>query len=143
MDVRVCRSCKKMFQHVAGPDICPRCKQKEEDMFVVVKDYLRENPGASMVQVSTETDVPASLIEKFLRQGRLEVTPDSPIGLTCEICGRKISSGRYCSECNNSLKNELHQVRKDLMGNIQNNEPKNSNDARAKMRYFESDKLRH
>lgn len=140
MEVRICRMCKKMFQYITGPEICPRCKQEEEKLFQQVKEYLRKNPGATLVEVNKETGVSAALIEKFLKQGRLQVSPDSPISLICEICGKKISTGRYCKECNVTMQNELHQVRKDLLAA---HEGKGTNDGPAKMRYLQSERIHH
>lgn len=136
MDVRICNGCKKMFQYIAGPTLCPRCRQKEEEMFQTVKNYLRENPGANMYEVSQATHVSAALIERFLREGRLEVSPDSPIALACEKCGRRISTGRLCSECKKEISNELNDMKRE----IASRQVKNDN-AGAKMRYLKSDHL--
>ena len=129
MDVRVCHGCKKVFQYIVGPTLCPRCRQKEEEMFQIVKDYLRENPGANMYEVSQATSVSAALIEKFLREGRLQVSPDSPIALACEKCGRRISTGRLCSECKKEINNTLNDMKKNLV-------KAKEDDSSARMRYL-------
>lgn len=140
MEVKVCKSCKKLFQHVVGPEICQSCKQLEEDLFQKVKAYLRENPGATMHVVSEETEVSVSLIEKFLRQGRLEVSPDSLIALSCEMCGKRITSGRYCSSCKSELTNGLNEAKRSLAATKVNKE---TTDERDKMRFLKSDNIRH
>ena len=137
MEIKVCRSCKKMFQYITGPELCPKCKQGEEEMFQKVKEYLREHPGANMYEVNQETGVSATLIEKFLRQGRLQVASDSPLALTCERCGKRITTGRYCHDCKNEISNELNEVKKRLV-----NPEKYSRDAGPKMRYLQSDKIK-
>lgn len=114
MDVRVCKHCKRMFQHISGPSICPRCKQVEEEQFQTVKEYLRKNPGAMMHIVSSDTKVPISLIESFLKQGRLEVSADSPIALSCESCGTKIPTGKYCKKCQEELVSSLSAAVKEI-----------------------------
>lgn len=137
MEVKVCRSCRKMFQYIAGPEICPNCKQAEEEMFQEVKEYLRKHPGANMYEVNQETGVSATLIEKFLRQGRLQVASDSPMALTCERCGKRISTGRYCHECKNEISSGIDEAKKKLV-----NPDKSSSDAGPKMRYLQSDKIK-
>lgn len=137
MEVKVCRGCKKIFQYIAGPQLCPRCKQLEEDMFQKVKEYLRQNPGASLIEVSKETEVSAGLIEKFLRQGRLQVTADSPIQLTCERCGKKITTGSYCNGCKNEITNELNEVKKSFVTSSEHHD-----DAGPRMRYLKSDRVK-
>lgn len=137
MEVKVCRGCKKMFQYIAGPELCPKCKQSEEEMFQKVKEYLRKHPGANMYEVNQETGVSATLIEKFLRQGRLQVASDSPIGLMCERCGKKITTGRYCNDCKNEISNDLNEVKKRLV-----DPDKYTSDAGPRMRYLQSDKIK-
>ena len=139
MEVKVCKNCKSLFQYITGTQICPKCKKLEEEMFQSVKEYLRQNPGESMNIVSEETKVSVSLIEKFLRQGRLEVSPDSQIALTCEMCGRKITTGRFCSGCKGELKQELSQVRKEIIG--AKKEEENKQDT-AKMRFLHSNRIK-
>jgi flagellar operon protein (TIGR03826 family) len=107
MEVRNCARCRKLFQYLSGPPICPACKQKEEDSFQVVKAYIYDNKNANMIEVSNATEVPIKLIERFLREGRLIVTEDSPIYLKCEKCGKEIKTGRFCQACSTSLSNAM------------------------------------
>ncbi len=139
MDVRTCRRCKKLYQHISGPEICPRCKRKEEEMFQVVKEYLRENPGATMQEVSEETEVPMYLIESFLRAGRLQVAPNSPIALACEMCGARILTGRFCNKCSNTLVNNFNEVAK---GFKKDNTSYVKDDNKNKMRFLNQDRIK-
>jgi flagellar operon protein (TIGR03826 family) len=107
MDVRNCARCGKLFQYLSGPPICSACKQKEEDSFQLVKAYIYEHREANMLEVSNETQVPIKLIERFLRDGRLLLTEDSPIYLKCENCGKEIKTGRFCQACSTSLSNAM------------------------------------
>jgi hypothetical protein len=123
--------------------VCPKCKQKEEEMFQVVKEYLRKNPGAAMSIVSEETEVPVSLIESFLRQGRLEVTADSPIALTCEGCGTKIFTGRFCTKCHSGLVNELSGAAKQITDAHKLDAAHDGKtDKTEKMRFLKSDRIK-
>ena len=138
MELKVCHGCKKMFQYITGPVLCPKCKQYEEELFQKVKDYLRENPGDNMYEVNKATGVSSTLIEKFLRQGRLQVAADSPIALTCERCGKKIATGKYCNECKKEMAEALTDAKKSLT------KPEASNDqSGAKMRYLKSKNVHH
>ena len=141
MEVRVCKRCKKMYQHIPGPSICPQCKKKEEEMFQVDKEYLRKHPGASMQEVSVETETPVALVEGFLRQGRLQVSPDSPISITCEQCGTKIFTGRFCNKCSNQVIESINDLAKELNAAKQ---PKPQEDAAhtARMRFLKSDQIK-
>jgi ribosomal protein L32 len=62
--------------------------------------------------VSNETGVSVRLIERFLREGRLILTEDSPIYLKCENCGKEIKTGRFCQACSTNLSNEMRMTAK-------------------------------
>lgn len=107
MEVRNCAKCGRLFQYLTGIPICPKCKKKEEEDFTTVKEYIYENKCANMIEVSQQTGVSVKLIERFLREGRLMLSEDSPILLKCEKCGKGIKTGRFCQACSTSLSNEI------------------------------------
>jgi flagellar operon protein (TIGR03826 family) len=107
-DVRNCRKCGKIFNYLGGNPICPVCKQLDEDDFKRVKEYLYDNPGSSMLEVSKALDVSVEKIKRFLKEGRLEIIgDDGNLILECESCGKSIKSGRFCVECEKNLTKEL------------------------------------
>ncbi|NLO82472.1 MAG: MerR family transcriptional regulator [Clostridiales bacterium] len=97
MDVRNCKRCNRLFQF-KGSKYCPHCILELDEMFIKVRDYLYENDDANIAQVSEATGVEEKIILEFLREGRLELKEPS-IDLTCERCGKPITSGRMCKEC--------------------------------------------
>lgn len=113
MNVRNCRSCGRIFNYLAGPPICQRCREEMEAKFQEVKEYIRKNPGVGIPEVSDACDVEPSQIRQWLRDERLELTENSPIYLTCEGCGASIRCGRFCEKCKNDtaagLKNVLRE----------------------------------
>ncbi|MBP3888953.1 MAG: flagellar protein [Cellulosilyticum sp.] len=135
MEVKVCKSCKRMFQHIAGPIMCPKCKAIEEDRFQIVKEYLRENPGASLADVSAETGIESKIILRFLREGRLEVSEDSPISLVCEQCGKKIFTGIRCSACEAQILKSLNELKGHFV-------QKDTEDTSARMRFLDAKKFK-
>lgn len=108
MEVRNCKRCGKM--HYGREPICKECQQKEEDMFQEVRKYLKEFPGSTMAEVSNETGVSIKKIEKYLRDGRLEVTEGMAVELKCMKCGAVIRTGRYCTACAKEVNNEMKAV---------------------------------
>ena len=87
--------CGHIFNYVAGPFLCPHCREKMEAKFQEVKEYIRNNPGVSIQDVSENCDVEPSQIQQWLREERLELTEGSSILLNCEKCGAPIRSGRF------------------------------------------------
>ena len=67
--------------------MCQACRESLEGKFQEVKEYIRSHPGVGIPEVSKACDVEPSQIRQWLREERLEVTEDSPIFLTCEVCG--------------------------------------------------------
>lgn len=111
MDVRNCRSCGRLFNYLSGPPICQACREKLEDKFQQVKEYLRENPNSSIQVVSDDNEVSVAQIRQWVREERLTFSDDSPIGLPCESCGKTIKTGRFCEECKAKMKNELNSLK--------------------------------
>ena len=108
MGVTNCPRCGKMFYPV-GKDakICPECVKEEEQVFETLKEYLRENPGKNMADITADTGISAKKVNKFLREGRLEVTEGMEGFLTCMNCGKSITTGKYCNDCASKISKKL------------------------------------
>jgi predicted amidophosphoribosyltransferase len=107
MDVRNCKICGKIFNHIGGEPLCPTCIKKMDDKFVEVKEYIYTHPGVGVQEVSEENDIPVSLIKKWIREERLCFSEDSASGIECETCGTMIKTGRFCSKCKDHMANTL------------------------------------
>jgi flagellar operon protein (TIGR03826 family) len=112
MNIRNCRNCGRIFNYVSGAILCQPCREKMEMKFQEVKEYIRDNPGVGIPEVSEACDVDAAQIRQWLRDDRLEVTENSPIYLTCEGCGASIRSGRYCEKCKVEMSNGFRSAMK-------------------------------
>lgn len=107
-EVRNCRKCGKIFNYIGGAQICPVCREQDETDFKRIKEYLYDNPGASMSDISAELDISVEKIKRFLKEGRLEIIGDGGnFVLECECCGKSIKSGRLCNECAKGLNDEI------------------------------------
>lgn len=107
MNVRNCMKCGKIFNYAIGRPICPACKDKMDEKFRIVKEYIREHKIATMTEVCEECDVDASQIRQWIREDRLQFSDDSPIKIPCEGCGKMIGSGKFCPACAANLANGL------------------------------------
>lgn len=110
MAVRQCLRCRSIFNYIRGDVLCPKCKDEEEKQFKVVRKFLRQYPKSTIHQTVNETGVNVKLINKYLREGRLEISDDSPIGIDCSRCGQMIKSGMYCPSCAAEVKQELNSA---------------------------------
>ena len=110
MDVKTCRRCKRLFNYIAGPMICPVCREEIEQQFQVVKKYIDDNRNCDINDVAEACEVDPQQIRQWIREDRLQFSEDSMVGLNCEMCGATIRSGRYCDNCRNKLTNNLNRA---------------------------------
>ena len=107
MNLRNCARCGKMFNYIGGPAICDQCKKAIEDDFQKVKQYILDNPHASLKQIADDNEVSSKQIQQWIREERLMFSEGSPIQLQCENCGAPILTGRFCAKCKTSMANNL------------------------------------
>lgn len=108
MNVRNCTRCGKIYAY-DGFNICLNCRKDDEEDFKKIKEFLDENPGANISELSDGTGVDSKKIMEFLRQGRLEIKDEHNILLTCERCGSSIKTGRFCEKCTLEMQREFKQ----------------------------------
>lgn len=135
MNVKNCRGCGRLFNYIAGPFLCPVCREGMEKKFHLVKEYIRENPGAGIQQVSEECEVETSWINQWLREERLELTEGSPLMLTCMSCGELIRSGKYCEKCKLNIANGFKSAMRGQKPQVEYPSQRRSADSR--MRYLD------
>ena len=107
MEVKNCKSCGRLFNYFSGERVCQGCKNKQEEKFAEVKEYIHKNPGVGMQEVAINTEVSFGQIKQWVRQERLEFTKESLVGIECERCGVSIRTGRFCKSCKLNLATEL------------------------------------
>jgi len=97
MEVKKCRHCDRLFQY-HGSKYCPSCVIELDKIFILVREYIYDNPEATVTEVSDNTEVDSEIIMEFLREGKLELKEASLL-LECRSCGKAIRSGMMCTEC--------------------------------------------
>ncbi|MCR5831169.1 MAG: flagellar protein [Lachnospiraceae bacterium] len=110
MDVKNCKMCRRLFNYISGPAICPQCREELEKKFQEVKKYLFDNRNATIKSVCENCDVEESQIRQWIREERLEFSSGVDIGAFCETCGAPITTGRFCEKCKASMINSLSEA---------------------------------
>lgn len=106
-ELRNCPNCGKVFVKV-NRNLCPECIEKEESEFEEVRKYLKDNPGASVDEISEIVGVDEKKILRWMREGRLDVSfAGAGQELTCKRCGAPISLGNLCSSCIKLLSGQM------------------------------------
>ena len=109
MSIIQCKVCKKPF-HSLGGKTCNDCLRKIDEDFIIVRDYIYDNPDSRMDKICEETGVEKSAILQLLKEGRLILNdPDAEGILTCEVCKKPISTGRMCEECKSKVASTMNK----------------------------------
>lgn len=93
-----CVICDKVFESRQNSIICPECSMIDRHVFNVIRDFLYDNPGANVNEVTNATGISTKKIMQYLREGRIETIGSATL-INCEICGKPIRFGKVCEEC--------------------------------------------
>jgi len=70
--VQCCRGCGNLFPFLPR-GLCAGCIDVREERFQTVREWLRDNRGASIIAACQATGVEERLLAEFIREGRLEL----------------------------------------------------------------------
>ncbi len=102
-----CQKCKKMYELISiNNKYCPDCTRREYERYISVRTYVKENPGITVTQVSEDLGINVSVIIKYLKEEKLEISGNSNTFLRCQSCGEQIKTGTHCSSCKRNLSTE-------------------------------------
>ncbi len=105
-----CRVCGIIMVKLAR-DVCPKCFREEEELFQKVKNFLRTNPGASVVQVAEHAACSEEQVQAFINSGRLERVGLRKVAHPCQLCQKIIYEGVMCPECKKDLKDQVNNLK--------------------------------
>jgi NMD protein affecting ribosome stability and mRNA decay len=86
--VQVCTECGRLFPFLAR-GLCADCQREREERFVRVRDWLREHRGAQLEEAAEACEVPASLVQEWVQEGRLSVAGGAPAESSTETALRE------------------------------------------------------
>lgn len=107
-ELHVPQFCKKcggaMKFRGVGEYMCEHCGFLQYDDYGKVRNGLESFPGMTIAETEQRTGVSQRTIRKLLKEGRIMLTEDSKVMLSCEKCGKKIRFGRLCENCEQAEK---------------------------------------
>ena len=108
LEIGRCKECGGRLRDPGlGFYICSRCGREQVSEFGRIKEFIRSHGAPNAIQISEGTGIPISRIEKYLREGRIEIPENSEIFIPCLNCGADIRYGKYCPACAPQLSKKL------------------------------------
>lgn len=71
-ELRNCPICYKLFSFNGELELCPECDARDEQDFMKLRAYIRDNPGVTPSEAAQGTQVGEEVILRLLRGGRLK-----------------------------------------------------------------------
>lgn len=119
-----------------GIYVCTQCGHEKMSEFGKIKKHIEENGASTALQISEGTGISVNRIERYLREGRIEIPEGSEIFIPCLKCNTEIRYGRYCPACASQLAKQFQSaILPTEIGEV----PKKKH---GKMRYMEGAKER-
>jgi hypothetical protein len=112
-----CKECNRIFTSVGGLKVCMKCREVHEEEFKAVRDFLYENPEASLKDAQVYTAVPHESIMVFIKEGRIKFKTGG-MHLNCERCDALIESGRFCDACQYEMAKSLGDAGRQIASSI-------------------------
>lgn len=106
MNLGNCPRCGRLYA-LNFRDVCSNCIKEIELEYQTCVDYLRENKGANIQELSDATEVSIKTITKFIREGRISIENAPNMMYPCEVCGMLIREGHMCDSCRSRLTKDL------------------------------------
>jgi flagellar operon protein (TIGR03826 family) len=113
MNVENCPRCGKIFAKNFR-DVCPNCMREIDKEYENCANYLRENKGATIIELSEATEVSIKQITKFIREGRISMINAPNLSYPCESCGTLIRDSHICDICRARLDKDKRNMLEDI-----------------------------
>lgn len=73
-EVKNCKRCHMIFSTYDDAMLCKKCQDIEEETFKLIRDYLYDNPGTSIYDLSAKFNISTKRLGEYLRNDRLQIT---------------------------------------------------------------------
>lgn len=94
-------------------ELCQPCIKDLEHEYEICVNYLRENKGTNIQELSDATGISIKEITRFIREGRISIANAPNMMYPCEVCGTLIRDGHMCDSCRSRLRKDLSNAAKE------------------------------
>jgi len=110
LNIANCPRCGRVFAKGIR-DVCHKCYENIENEYNICIQYLRDNKGATIKELSDETNVSVKQITKFIKEGRISLYNAPNLSYPCESCGVLIRDGTICEVCRSRLTTDVNRLK--------------------------------
>lgn len=72
-EIKNCKNCNMVFSTYEGAVLCKKCEAEEEETYKRVREYLYDNPGISVSDLSLKLNISIKRINQYVQNGRFEL----------------------------------------------------------------------
>ncbi|WP_017810946.1 MULTISPECIES: TIGR03826 family flagellar region protein [Paenibacillus] len=109
MNLANCPQCGKLYvANLRG--MCGNCIKDIDQQYERCNQYLRENRGTTITELSEAVDVSIKQISTFIREGRISIANAPNMGYACEVCGTPIRENNMCEPCRTRLTKDIRNA---------------------------------
>ena len=122
-----CEKCGKLFSSMRGETLCPTCGAQDREAKNKIKEYLRDNPKATLKEAAAATGAPEDSVKRLSMEviaAKLNSNRKMDVAYPCANCGTMIKTGTYCMNCAAELQKKAQQNAANTMSAPQNVETK-------------------
>jgi len=131
LNIANCPRCGKIYNRGIS-DVCFSCQKEIEQEYERCVQFLRDNRGATIYEVSDATGVSVRQITKFIREGRISMMGTPNLSYPCESCGTLIRQGHICDDCRARLTKQVKRVTETAASK----EPEESTQSKSRSGYW-------
>lgn len=107
-----CEQCGKLFSSMRGEKLCPECDAIDRAAKDKMKEYMRDNPKATLREAAEATGAPADSVKRLSMEvisSKLNSNRKVEAAHPCANCGTMIKTGTYCPACAAELQKKAQQ----------------------------------
>lgn len=73
MQLNMCKHCHKVFYNNQKLSTCENCKNRDDELFGRIEEYLMKYPNSNAIQISEGLKIQAYEVLSFIDEGRLTI----------------------------------------------------------------------
>ena len=91
--------------------LCKSCFEKQADITHKVEEYTKNNPSATLEEISEAESIELGILRKMAKVGKFDLA-SGRLEYPCKRCGKPITAGQLCHSCMNFFGEEIGKAKR-------------------------------